>query len=130
MISQIEFYKQKLAYEMDPADLFVALEERKDVVVIDARQVFGYEKEHIPSAINFPHREMNAESTKDLDKSKTYICYCDGIGCNGSTKASLKMTELGFKVKELIGGLQWWKLDGFATEGNEASAGQPVQCAC
>jgi hypothetical protein len=38
-----------------------------------------------------------------------------GIGCNGSTKGALKMTELGFRTKELIGGLDWWKRDDHPT---------------
>jgi rhodanese-related sulfurtransferase len=65
-----------------------------------------------------------------LDKSKTYICYCDGIGCNGSTKTALKLLTLGFQVRELIGGLDWWKRDGYQTEGQEGRAGTPVGCGC
>ena len=38
MQTQIEFYESKLAYEMDPVDLFEALENSTDYVVIDARQ--------------------------------------------------------------------------------------------
>ena len=26
------------------------------------------------------------------------------------------MAKLGFKVKELLGGLDWWKRDGYSTE--------------
>ena len=130
MNNQIEFYQQKLAYEMDPSDLFAAFENGEDVVALDARQAFGFEREHIPTAINLPHREMTAESTKHLDKDKIYICYCDGIGCNASTKAALKMSKLGFQVKELIGGIEWWKFDGYATEGSKSTAGTLLQCAC
>lgn len=130
MKKQIEYYENKLAYEMDPSDLFDVLENEENVVVIDARQSFGYEKEHIPTAINIPHKEMTVENTKDLDTTKTYVCYCDGIGCNASTKGALQMTKLGFKVKELIGGITWWKLDGYATKGTKSSEGAIIQCAC
>ncbi|AWM15314.1 rhodanese [Flavobacterium sediminis] len=130
MKKQIEFYENKLAYEMDPSDLYDALENGTEHIVVDARQAFGYKKEHIPTAINLPHREMTEETTKHLDKSKTYICYCDGIGCNASTKGALKMTQLGFKVKELIGGIEWWKFDGYATEGTQPQKGSKFVCAC
>ncbi len=130
MKNQIEYYENKLAYEMDPSDLFSALENNEAIVIIDARKAFGYEKEHIPTAINLPHKEMTVETTKQFDKTKTYICYCDGIGCNASTKGALNMAKLGFKVKELIGGLEWWKLDGYATKGTELTKGQQMQCAC
>ena len=130
MMEQIKFYENKLAYEMDPADLFDALEKGEKVVPIDARKAFGYEKEHIPGAINLPHRNMNAETTKDLDREVTYVCYCDGIGCNASTKGALNMARLGFTVKELLGGIEWWKFDGYATEGTQATSGTKIECAC
>jgi rhodanese-related sulfurtransferase len=65
-----------------------------------------------------------------LDKSKTYVCYCDGIGCNASTKTALKLLTLGFQVRELIGGLDWWKRDGYQTTGLEGRAGTPLGCGC
>ncbi|AYN00601.1 rhodanese-like domain-containing protein [Chryseobacterium sp. 3008163] len=130
MQKQIEFYENKLNYEMDPSDLYEAFENGTECIAIDARQPHGYEKEHIPLAINIPHSTMTAETTRHLDKSKTYICYCDGIGCNASTKGALKMTKLGFKVKELMGGIEWWKFDGYATEGTNPNKGFMFECAC
>lgn len=130
MQKQIEFYENKLAYEIDPSDLYDAFKKGTDHIAVDARQTFGYEKEHIPTAINLPHQEMTEETTKHLDKSKIYVCYCDGIGCNASTKGALKMTKLGFKVKELIGGIEWWKFDGYATEGIHPQKGSIFECAC
>lgn len=127
---QIKHYQDKLSFEMDPSDLFQALESGENLVVIDARQAHGFEKEHIPGAINLPHRQMNAERTQKLDRSKLYVCYCDGIGCNASTKGALNMAKLGFQVKELIGGIEWWKLDGYATDGHSAEEGQEIKCAC
>ena len=131
METQIKHYENKLAFEMDPSDLFDALNNGEKVVVIDARKSFGYQTEHIPTAINIPHREMTIESTNHLDKEVLYVTYCDGIGCNASTKGALNMAKLGFKVKELIGGIEWWKVDGYATEGkNSKKAVLKIECAC
>ena len=130
MKEQIQHYQQKLEFEWDSADLFEELEKGSDVVILDTRKEFAYNQEHIPGAINLPHRTMTSESTKGLDKDAIYVCYCDGIGCNGSTKGSLKMTKLGFNVRELIGGLDWWKRDGYSTEGQKAKEGINIQCAC
>ncbi|MEQ8524721.1 rhodanese-like domain-containing protein [Gracilimonas sp.] len=133
MNTQIQHYEDKLSFEMDPADLYEYLNKTDhNLVVIDARSKDGYDIEHIPSAISFPHRTMNEETTSKLDKSKTYITYCDGIGCNASTKGALKLAKLGFDVKELIGGLEWWKKDGYQTEGElNAEKNNPVVgCYC
>ena len=123
-------YQSKLAFEMDSWDLHVALSNNEALVVVDGRSEAAFAKEHIPGAINLPHRGISTLSTETLDKSKTYICYCDGIGCNGSTKTALKLLTLGFKVRELIGGLDWWKRDGYQTAGLEGRAGTQVGCGC
>jgi rhodanese-related sulfurtransferase len=129
-MTAIDHYQNKLAYEMDPSDLFDALEAGQQVIVIDARKSFAYERERIPGAINLPHREMNADTTAGFDKAKLYITYCDGIGCNASTRGALNLAKLGFNVRELIGGIEWWKFDGYETEGTLASAGLAIKCAC
>lgn len=131
MDEQIKHYENKLAFEMDPSDLFDALNNGEKVIVIDARKSFGFEAEHIPGAINIPHRDMTIQTTQHLAKDVLYVTYCDGIGCNASTKGALNMTKLGFKVKELIGGIQWWKFDGYATEGKKGiQSGLKIECAC
>lgn len=130
MDTQINHYANKLAFEMDPSDLFEAMNANQDIVAIDARQPQGYEAEHIPGAINIPHRLMTTESTKHLNKETLYVVYCDGIGCNASTKGALNMAKLGFNVRELIGGIQWWKLDGYATESSESFEGNIAKCSC
>ena len=130
MEEQLKYYQEKLNYEMDPSDLFDSLTENEKIVVVDTRKSFAFEKEHIPSAINLPHREMNEECFKKLDRSFLYVCYCDGIGCNASTKGALKMTKAGFKVKELIGGIEWWIKDGYETKGSTSTKGLEIQCSC
>jgi len=129
-MDQVEFYEAKLKFETDSWDLSESLKEEGDVVVIDARSTEAYEMEHIPSAISMPHRVMSEETTRDLDRSKTYVTYCDGIGCNASTKGALKLARLGFNVKELLGGLDWWKRDGYATEGKAGNEGKSITCNC
>ena len=114
--SATDYFRAKLAHETDAWDLRVMLRERNDMVIIDARSDAAYAQEHIPQAVSFPHSKMNAASTKNLDPAALYVIYCDGIGCNASTKGALKLAELGFDVKELIGGIEWWKRDGYATE--------------
>jgi len=117
MENQIRHYETRLAFETDSWDLKVALESGENVIVIDTRSGDAFANEHIPGAINIPHRTMNAETTARLDRTALVVTYCDGIGCNASTKGALNMSRLGFRVKELIGGLDWWKRDGYETEG-------------
>ncbi|MEH6434112.1 rhodanese-like domain-containing protein [Massilia sp. DD77] len=127
------FMQAKLAYHTDSADLAEDLLNGVDaIVVIDTRSPEHYAAGHIPGAISFPHRTMDEHSTSALDRGKTYVVYCDGIGCNGSTKGAWKLARLGFKVKELLGGLDFWKRDGhpLATGMEAGRLGAAARCGC
>lgn len=126
---QLRHYKNKLAFEIDAWDLKVALEAGEHIIVVDTRSLEAYQSEHIPGSINIPHRTMNEESTSEFDKSALIVTYCDGIGCNASTKGALNLATLGFQVKELIGGLDWWKRDGQPTH-SSPSQSNPANCGC
>ncbi|MGW4158343.1 rhodanese-like domain-containing protein [Streptomyces sp. NPDC004788] len=128
---QLAYYHAKLAYEIDAADLRTALEEGQDLVVIDGRGSAAYEREHIPGAVSIPHRSISQDSLALLSRTPLYVAYCDGIGCTASTKTAIKLATSGFRVKELIGGLDWWKREGYATEGQAAPcASHAVDCGC
>ena len=130
MEDQLFYYEQKLKFEVDSWDLAEALKNGEKIIALDARSKEAYESEHIPGAINIPHRTMTLENTSHLDKDVLYITYCSGIGCNASTKGALNMVKLGFRVKELTGGLDWWKRDGYETHGHIANKVTIINCAC
>lgn len=131
-----DYMAAKLAFHADAWDVAEDLRNRIDtIVVIDTRSPALYEKAHVPGAINFPHRTMDEQSTAHLDRSKVYVTYCDGIGCNGSTKGAYKMAKLGFTVKEMLGGLDFWIRDGQpvatgSVVGVMPSARPAIECAC
>ena len=129
MNAQLQHYADKLAYEIDAWDLAVALRDGERVVVVDARAPEAFAREHIPGAVNVPHRTMSAATVAAIDRSALVVTYCDGIGCNASTKGALNMSRLGFRVKELIGGIEWWKRDGHPTSRSEA-ADEAADCGC
>ena len=124
----------KLACYTDAADLAHDLAARAPgFAVIDARAPAAYRDGHIPGATSFPHRTMDAASTAGLARELVYIVYCDGIGCNASTQGAWKLARLGFQVKELIGGLDFWKRDGHPTAQGEAPgalAASGAGCGC
>jgi len=123
----LAYLQAKLAYYTDAWDLAEDLaRQQPGIVVIDTRPAEAFRAGHICGAINFPHREMDAITTDALDRHKVYVTYCDGIGCNGSTKAAWKLASLGFQVKELIGGLDFWKRDGHPMTWGEAPGEWPL----
>jgi rhodanese-related sulfurtransferase len=112
-----EHFLSKLSFETDPADLHADVEKgRSDLLIIDVRSADDYALEHIPAAVSLPHRQIDEETTRPLPRDRTLVTYCWGPGCNGSTKGAAKLAALGFHVKELIGGIEYWKRDGYETD--------------
>jgi rhodanese-related sulfurtransferase len=128
----LRHFKEKLALTCDPADLAEDLANGVDgFIVIDARKPETFAAGHIPGAINIPHRTMTPESTAHLDRSKVMVVYCDGIGCNASIKGAYRLTQLGFRAKELLGGIEWWRRDGYEVHSaSGAVAGSGIVCGC
>ena len=126
----VRHFPNKLAFEIDAWDLHVALQAGDNVVVIDARSAQAFASEHIPGAVSLPHRSMTEAAVQRIDRDALVVTYCDGIGCNASTKGALGLARLGFRVKELIGGLDWWKRDGHPTEGPAAAPSGAAACGC
>jgi len=110
-------FASKLEFETDVADLMGDLKkENQDIVVIDTRSAKSYLECHIPGAVNLP--KIDAQTTTALDRSKVYVVYCWGPACNGATKGAGKLASLGFRVKELIGGIEYWRKEGGDVEGS------------
>lgn len=130
-MNQIEFFGAKLQFEIDACDLKKAIHENQNLYeIVDTRSERAFNMEHIKGAISLSYKSMNEETVNNLDKNKTFITYCDGLGCNASTKGALKLSESGFKVKELIGGIESWKLEGNETSSNLSMEEYKESMAC
>ncbi len=112
------YFHSKLAFETDPSDVFMDLRNNStEVIVIDARTQEAHVQGHVPSAINLPWRTIGSSTTAAMPKSKVLVTYCDGIHCNASTKAAMRLAALGFRVKEMLDGMQGWNREGYPVEG-------------
>ncbi len=108
----------KLGVETDPADVRLDMERASHkIIVIDARSAEAFAACHIPGAISLPHRSISASTTSQFSRDKVIVAYCWGPGCNASTKAAAKLSALGFAVKEMIGGIEYWRKEGYSVEG-------------
>lgn len=107
-------FEARLTFETDPADLF--LDQQQGVpglVVLDARSPAAFADAHIPGALNLPARQINAETTAAVARDQLIVTYCWGPGCNGATRAAARLAALGFQVKQLIGGIEYWQREGY-----------------
>lgn len=116
------FHDLRLACETDPYDVHHDLVEGvREVVVLDVRRPVAYATEHVRGARSLPHQDISSETVRTLDPDPLYVTYGWGPACNGGTRAAAKLSALGFRVKEMIGGFEYWKRGGYPTEQGEPS---------
>jgi rhodanese-related sulfurtransferase len=104
------YFSEKLGCETDCSDVYADIKAgNQPFILLDVRSAEAYAKSHAIQAINFPHNEMNVDSLASFAKNTQFVVYCWGPGCNGATKAAMKLAALGFAVKEMIGGIHYWE---------------------
>lgn len=111
----------RLSVETDPSDVHADLQRgAAGFVLVDARSPVAYAARHLPGALSLPHRTISAQTTAHLRKEDVVVLYCWSPACNAATKGAAKLAALGFRVKEMLGGLEYWVREGYPTEGTRA----------
>jgi rhodanese-related sulfurtransferase len=105
-------FAAKLQFETDPSDVKAALDAGERFVLVDSRGGAAWVQGRVEGAIHLPTAQI-AERAGDLIPEGTpVVVYCWGPGCNGSTRAALQFSLLGYPVKEMIGGYEYWAREG------------------
>jgi rhodanese-related sulfurtransferase len=128
IIAAADFFAAKLSYEIDPADLAAIRSTSADLVVIDTRSLAGWAQGRIPGALHIPGAELAGRTPSMVpDRDADIVVYCWGPGCNGSTRAAFTLASLGYcRVRELIGGFEYWAREGLAIETDAGRTRRPV----
>jgi rhodanese-related sulfurtransferase len=106
MTDAIAFFTAELAFRTDASDVHAALHSGEPgFVLVDTRSATAWAQAHIPNAVHLP--------TAELDPAVPVVTYCWGPGCNGATKAALALARLGYEVKEMQGGIEYWMREGY-----------------
>lgn len=109
-------FASRLALETDCADVHRVLStDPTAIVLIDARSRSGYADGHVPGAVSLPHAEITPDSLASLGPG-LFVTYCWGPHCNGAHRAAAAVAALGHPVKEMLGGIHGWELEGFDLE--------------
>jgi len=101
---------------MPPVDLTevqAALDEEA-VVVIDAQGPGGFEKEHIPGAINFGLDRVAEQAAAHIgDPNRRVIIYCTDIDCLGAEFIGTLLIEAGYSnIGRYPNGVAGWRAAG------------------
>ncbi len=108
----IEHFAARLRFETDPSDVAAALAGGDEVVVVDVRGHASWHQGRVAGAIHLPHAEIPERAADLIPIGTPVVVYCWGPGCNGATRGALQFSRLGYAVKEMIGGFEYWTREG------------------
>lgn len=110
----LQHFQARLRLETDCWDVQHSIEHNvANFVLLDVRSRALFETGHLPSAIHMPHTRIRQETLPELPAGGIYVVYCAGPHCNAANKAAIKLALLGLPVKEMIGGIEGWRDEGF-----------------
>jgi rhodanese-related sulfurtransferase len=118
------YFRAGLAFHTDVSDVAASLAADGDpgFVVLDPRSTESWDQGHIPGAVHLPTALIPEQAEQLLDKSVPVVTYCWSPACNGAARAALALAELGFQVKEMLGGFEYWAREGLTYETWEGEA--------
>lgn len=119
MIDALSYFSGKLAHETDASDVYAAQKAGERFVLVDVRSPEAWAQGRIRGAIHMPYREIADRAPAELDPSVPVVVYCWSPGCNAGTKGAVEFATLGYAVKEMIGGYEYWIREGQPTENDE-----------
>ncbi|WP_341719419.1 rhodanese-like domain-containing protein [Micromonospora sp. FIMYZ51] len=109
----VRHFLARLRFETDVADVHADLTAAApDLVVVDSRSAVAWEQGHLPGAVHLPTARIVAAAAGTVPAGARVVTYCWGPGCDGATRAALEFARLGYPVKEMRGGYEYWVREG------------------
>ncbi|MFJ5800858.1 rhodanese-like domain-containing protein [Streptomyces decoyicus] len=121
------YFAARLAFHTDVADVHTALAAgATDFVVVDSRSSEAWDQGHVPGAVHLPAARIPQDAGELLDPAVPVVVYCWGPGCDGATRAALALARLGHRVKEMLGGIEYWIREGYEVETRQGRERRPA----
>lgn len=124
MSEATEYFRKKLNFEIDVMDVHGHLS-TGEFVLVDTRRHASWEHGHIRGAVHLPTALIPAQASLLIPEGTPVVVYSWGPGCNGSTFAALAFAELGYEVKEMLGGIEYWARNGLPMETSDGVTSPP-----
>lgn len=112
----VAHFRAKLALETDASDVYAALQDGADFVLIDTRSLRAWDQGHAAGAVHLPTARITDEVPARYPEGTRFVVYCWSPGCNGGDKAALALALLGYEAKLMIGGFEYWAREGYPVE--------------
>lgn len=119
MMDALQYFETKLAVETDASDVYAAQKAGEAFVLVDVRGDDAWAQGRIVGAVHMPYREIAERAAAEIPTGSEVVVYCWSPGCNAGAKAAREFARLGYAVREMIGGYEYWVREGQPTENDE-----------
>ncbi|WP_294980657.1 rhodanese-like domain-containing protein [uncultured Microbacterium sp.] len=116
MTDALSYFTGKLAHETDASDVYAAQRDGQPFVLVDVRGADAWAQGHPVGAVHIPYREIAERAPTEIPLTTPVVVYCWSPGCNAGAKGAVEFARLGYSVKEMIGGYEYWVREGLPTE--------------
>ncbi|GAA2848178.1 rhodanese-like domain-containing protein [Microbacterium arabinogalactanolyticum] len=120
------YFEAKLAHETDASDLYAALKAGEQVTVVDVRSDEAWAQGRVSGAVHMHYREIAERAPQEIPAGSEVVVYCWSPGCNAGAKGALEFAKLGYAVREMIGGFEYWVREGYPVEDRDGVHRRPV----
>lgn len=112
----VAHFESRLRFETDASDVHAALHADERFVLIDTRGDDAWRQGRITGAVHLPRATIAERAPESIPQDTPVVVYCWGPGCNAATKAALQFSLMGYSVREMIGGFEYWAREGLPIE--------------
>jgi rhodanese-related sulfurtransferase len=116
-VRAVEHFANRLRFETDVSDVHAAMQSGSPgFVLIDSRGDAAWSQGHLPTAVHLPTAQIADRAQALIPPGTAIVTYCWGPGCNGATRAALEFARLGYEVREMLGGYEYWVREGLPVQ--------------
>ena len=112
----LAYFTAKLAHETDPSDVYAAQGAGDAFVLVDVRGDDAWAQGRARGAVHMPYRDIAGRAPAEIPLEMPVVVYCWSPGCNAGAKGALEFARLGYRVREMIGGYEYWVREGLPVE--------------
>ncbi|MGN8027670.1 rhodanese-like domain-containing protein [Microbacterium sp. 22242] len=126
MITAQDHFSAKLAYETDASDVHTARAAGETIAVVDVRSDEAWAQGRVVDAIHMHYSEIATRAPQEIPAGTPVVVYCWSPGCNAGDKGALEFAKLGYDVRLMIGGFEYWVREGYPVENADGVHRRPV----
>ncbi|GAA2127178.1 rhodanese-like domain-containing protein [Glycomyces algeriensis] len=109
----LAYFTGLMTYSTDVSDVHAAAEdEDPGFTLVDTRGDAAWFQGRIPGAVHLPTDDIAARADGLIDPARPVVVYCWGPGCNGAYRAAAAFAAIGYQVKYMMGGFEYWVREG------------------